>query len=445
MSNALAIASVTRLLKDLLNDAVVNGDVSGDVGADVVVSALPPDRVLAPPGGNEPTRLNLFLHRITPNAALANTDLPTRDDRFRVTSRPRLALDLHYLLTAYGAQELQAEILLGYAMEMLHETAMLPRATVRAALQGGLNGGILPPAFQQADPARLADQVELLRITPQNLSLDDMSKIWTAMQTHYRTTVAYMVSVVLIEREQAARRPLPVLSRGPLDATTGRDAGVLVQTGLAPATPLLTRLALLGDGPALRLGDTAAFIGHHLDQGEARVRFTEAETGRVLELAPAAAPTASRLEVTLPQGPPLPGGSPLTGTGTDPGAWRVGPYLADVSLREGGRERLTNRLPVTLAPRASPVATAEAGGTRIRVGSQPRLRQGQAVAILAGQEEQPLAPLGADADEVSALFAGLPQGTTLPVRLRVAGIDSLLIDAAAEPPRFDPSQLVVVP
>ena len=46
MSNALAIASVTRLLKDLLNDTLVNGDISGDIGTDVIVTSLPPDRVL---------------------------------------------------------------------------------------------------------------------------------------------------------------------------------------------------------------------------------------------------------------------------------------------------------------------------------------------------------------------------------------------------------------
>ena len=67
MSNALAIASVTRLLKDLLNDTMVNGDVSGDIGADVVVTALPPDRVLDQQAENQPSRLNLFLHRVTPN------------------------------------------------------------------------------------------------------------------------------------------------------------------------------------------------------------------------------------------------------------------------------------------------------------------------------------------------------------------------------------------
>ncbi len=445
MSNALAIASVTRLLMDLLNDTMVNGDVSGGIGADVIVTALPPDRVLEQLGENRPSQLNLFLHRITPNPALTNTDLPTRDARGQITNRPRLALDLHYLLTAYSTQELQAEILLGYAMEMFHETAILPRNMVRAALEGNVNGAILPPAFQDTDPAQLADQLELIKITPQNMSLDDMSKLWTAMQTHYRTTVGYMVSVVLIEREAPKRTPLPVLSRGAVDPVTNRDAGVVVRPELAPTAPILTRLSLPGERPAIRLGDTLTFRGHHLDHGEPRVRFTEVGSGAVIELVPTAAPAPDRLQVELPQGAPLDPASPLAGTGADPGAWRIGHYLADVTLRNGPVERVTNRLPVTLAPRASPTAAPDAGGVRITVSCEPRIRSIQSVSILAGQQEQPLPALDDDADEVEAVYAALPSGATLPVRLRVSGIDSLLIDPAAKPPRFDPTQLVVTP
>lgn len=445
MSNALAIASVTRLLKDLLNDTMVNGDVSGDIGADVIVTALPPDRVLDQMGENQPSQLNLFLHRITPNAALSNTDLPTRDARGQITTRPRLALDLHYLLTAYATQELQAEILLGYAMEMFHETGLLPRNMVRAALQGNINGAILPPAFQNTDPARLADQLELIKITPQNLSMDDMSKLWTALQTHYRTTVGYMVSVVLIERDAPKRTPLPVLSRGPIDPVSERDAGVFVHPEVTPATPMLTRVAPPDDRPAMRLGDALTFHGHHLNHGDARVRFTEVDTGAVIELVPSAAPTPVRLQVELPQGAPLPAASPLAGTGADPGAWRIGHYQTDVVLVEGALERTTNRLPVTLAPRATPAAAADPGGVRITVDCEPRILEIQSVAIVAGQQEQPLPKLAGDVDQVEAVFADLPSGATLPVRLRVAGVDSLVIDPGARPPRFDPTQVVVTP
>jgi hypothetical protein len=106
---------------------------------------------------------------------------------------------------------------------------------------------------------------------------------------------------------------------------------------------------------------------------------------------------------------------------------------------------VANRLPVTLAPRAAPVAAADAGGVRITVGCEPRIRSAQPVAIVAGQQEKPVPSLAGDADQVEAVYAGLPSGATLPVRLRVSGIDSLLIDPSAKPPRFDPSQLVVTP
>ena len=53
MSNALAIASVTRVLKDLLNNGLIDHDVSDAVGGNVTVTALPPDRILGPPGTAE--------------------------------------------------------------------------------------------------------------------------------------------------------------------------------------------------------------------------------------------------------------------------------------------------------------------------------------------------------------------------------------------------------
>jgi hypothetical protein len=444
--SALAIASVTRLLKDLLNDTIVNGDISGDLGVDVTVTALPPDRVIDNQGENQPTQLNVFLHRVTPNPGLTNSDLPTRDARGRLVTKPRLALDLHYLLTAYGHEELQAEILLGYAMEMFHEQAVIPRERVRAALQGSLNGSILPPVFRNSDPARLADQLELVRITPQPLTLDDMSKIWTAMQTNYRTTVAYVVSVVLIERDVATRAALPVLTRGPRNPETGRDAGVFVQPHLRPATPRIDEIRIPARRPAMRLGDTIELLGHELDWGDATVTFTEPETGVSLSLTPTAPPTANRIAVQLPAGAPLAAGNPAAGTGPDPGAWRIGLYQVEARITDPHHpERLTNRLPAMLAPRATPIATAVATGTRIAVACSPPIRAGQSVAIIAGEVESVLPIPTAPTSSVNAIFPGLPAAVTLPVRLRVGGIDSILIDPSTTPPQFDPTQTVVVP
>ena len=144
------------------------------------------------------------------------------------------------MLTAYGRADFQAEILLGYAMHLLHERPMLDRAAIRRALDPSpLDVSMLPPAFQALTASDLADQVELIKITPAAMSSDDMSKLWSAIQSHYRPSSAYQVSVVLIEGTKPAVSPLPVLSRGKRDPVTHRDRGVVVNPDLLPPLPTL--------------------------------------------------------------------------------------------------------------------------------------------------------------------------------------------------------------
>lgn len=102
MSSALAIAAVTAFLKSLLENGLVDEGVNASIGGDAVVSVLPPDRITT--GSDERPQLNLFLHQATPHASLRSGE--------RSGQRTMLGLDLHYLLTAYGAQDLQIEILL---------------------------------------------------------------------------------------------------------------------------------------------------------------------------------------------------------------------------------------------------------------------------------------------------------------------------------------------
>ena len=49
-------------------------------------------------------RVNIFLYQVTPSAAWRNEDLPTRNSDGGRVSRPRIGLDLHYLITFYGAE-----------------------------------------------------------------------------------------------------------------------------------------------------------------------------------------------------------------------------------------------------------------------------------------------------------------------------------------------------
>jgi len=216
MSTALAIASVTAVLKDLLNNGVVDHNLAPLVG-DVKVTALSPDRIDVE-DNNETSQLNLFLYQVSQNAGWRNVALPSRDSRGARVTNPPLALDLHYLLTAYGEKDLHTEILLGYGMQILHETPVLARDAIRRALsplpQSPLEIGQLPPQMQALFESGLAEQVEQLKIIPQTISTEEISRLWTAFQARYRPSAVYQVSVVLIEsRNGVVRSALPVRDR----------------------------------------------------------------------------------------------------------------------------------------------------------------------------------------------------------------------------------------
>jgi hypothetical protein len=175
MSNALAIAAVTATLRHLL-DRGLNAGLPG-----TRVTTRPPDKARDAGGGNQ---VNLFLYQTLPNAAWRNTDLSA--------GGPPLALNLYYLLSAYGQNDDDAEPfshrLLGEAMRILHDHPVLDPATIQEALPG----------------SDLHEQAERVRITPQPLTLEEMARLWGTFQTQYRISVAYEVSVVLIAGTRGA-------------------------------------------------------------------------------------------------------------------------------------------------------------------------------------------------------------------------------------------------
>lgn len=213
MSSALAIASVTHVLKDLLNNGLIDHDLSSTLG-NVMVTALPPDRIDTTTQ-NQQSQLNLYMYRVTPNQGWRNVGLPSRDGRGERLTNPPLALDLHYLLTAYGANELHTEILLGYGMQLLYETPALARDAIRRSLspQTTVPGGGLPPELQALHTSELAEQIEQIKMTPESLSTEEISKLWAAFQSKYRPTAAYQAAVVLIESRKSTKSALPVRGR----------------------------------------------------------------------------------------------------------------------------------------------------------------------------------------------------------------------------------------
>jgi Pvc16 N-terminal domain len=444
MSSPLAIAAVTAALKDLLNDGLLNHDLSS-VGS-FSVTALPPDRIST--GQTEPNQLNLFLYQVTPNMGWRNVGLPSRDSNGVRLSAAPLALDLHYLLTAYGSQDLNAEILLGYAMQLLHETPVLTRAQLRIVLgaPSPVNGAInaLPAPFGPLTAIDLADQIEMIKITPVFLGTEDLSKMWTAMQARYRPTMAYMASVVLIETTNTGKAAPPVLKRGADDA--GNAATAAAFPTLARVRPRISELL-----PAMRLGDDLLITGSNLnDLASMQVVIENSRAGIVQQITPTVGEKPSEIIAHVP------------GLGDDPDAinqWAIGLYAVSLQVNRPSLPTATsNAVPIALAPliTVDPLEAA-VGDVALTVTCTPRLRPEQetAVRLIFGSRTiqadtivTPSTPDTPDMQQPTTLTFTVPsvlEGDYI-VRLRVDGVDSLPVTISGSPAKFefDPQQTVNV-
>ncbi|HEX6924290.1 MAG TPA: DUF4255 domain-containing protein [Longimicrobiaceae bacterium] len=432
MSNALAIAAVTRTLRNLLNNVAATDFSSLPTDtrptAEIQITTLPLDRVRNGDGDNSRNQINLFLYHAEPSAAYRNMDLPQRV-RPGETGQPALALNLYYMLTAYGQgdSELIAHVLLGTAMRILHDHPVLSRAEIRSALP----------------QAELDTQFENLRITPQPVSLDEVSKLWTGFQSEYRLSAAYQVSVVLIESTRSSISPLPVLRRG------ADDRGPVAIAAPGPTLlevrdifdPTLPSRPALGK-PAAELGDTLVLTGTSFGSDPLTARFRHARLDEPREVIPAER-TDTEVSVTLP-------------AASDPGvpaAWPAGVYTVELVVsRPDVPSWTTNRLPFALGPTIDSIAP-----TSQPVGAQPFdltltcrpqvLPEQRAALLLAGREILPSSvTTPADPDAATTLVfsvSGIAEGTHV-VRLRVDGADSIPIDFTAALPQFDAAQTLTI-
>ena len=105
MSGPLALAGTSAVLRELLLNGLQDADAAGALGvATVEVTLLPPDLLQRTPPPDNP-QLNLFLYNVVRNTGWSGQGLPARDAHGRRSGNPMLALDLHYLLSAYGNRE----------------------------------------------------------------------------------------------------------------------------------------------------------------------------------------------------------------------------------------------------------------------------------------------------------------------------------------------------
>lgn len=409
MSNSLAIAAVTATLQSILQRTVVT---EADL-ADTKVTILPLDKARV---GLTVNQLNLFLYQISRDAAFSNFDMPRLTNPGEI-GYPPLPLNLYYLITAFGRDDDTAQPfghqVLGKAMSVLHDIPVLSPDDIRAA-----TSGLIPDAD-------LDRQIERLRLTLHPISLDDLSKLWTGLATQYRLSAAYEVGVALIESTRATVAPLPVLTRGP------GDSGIASQPDLTPTVPTLEDIVIPHKQPSARLNDQLTLTGYHFDGANVGVQFSHPLLATPREVAPDPGGTDKTLTVTIPN---------------DPANLPAGLYGVTVLVQRPGEtfRRVTNQGPLALAPAITIApATPAAAPIVFTVTSSPQIWPEQRASLFLGDME--LTPDAHAAQTATLTFPAvtLAAGKYF-ARLRIDGVDSLLVKRDVTPPIFDPTQLVTV-
>ncbi|MDA1273069.1 MAG: DUF4255 domain-containing protein [Verrucomicrobia bacterium] len=458
MSNPWAIAAVTAVLRHSLRQQLEAAAIGGVIhDADAV--ALPPDRVTI--GADQPSRLNLFLYEITNNAALSNDRLPLRSSDRTPVNIPHLALNLRYLLIACGAVDLENEILLAHGLQAFSKSPVVPRQTIRTVLDPSLpdGAGVPPRAFREQAVA-VAEQFELLKVTPVFLHYDEMSKIWAGLQSAYRPCVVLEVTAVIVEEAAPVSRALPVLHLG--DAGRGWES----QANLLSSAPLLLAVRPPQRQPAAPASGTLDLIGAGFNGAGLRARFRQDRLAHLFEVAGAAiTPVAAAFtDAEIAANPDLAfathvlslnlAAATIEGSATT-APWAAGLYSVDVALTPTGRpgEAFSNQLSAAIAPAFTtagpnaPSAAVNGDDIEVTLHCAPPVRARQAATIMVGGFEFP--PLTPEADAAVPVFTGtVPdtlRGATHPLRLRIDGVDSLFIDRAANPPAFAAGHIVAIP
>lgn len=425
MSNHLAIATVTATLGDLVHKAAEKA-LSSTV-------ALHFGRPTAASTGATERKVHVYLYQVTPNAALRNNDLPTRNSEGGLTRRPQAALDLHYLLSFFGDDRtLEPDRMLGAVARDLHARPVLSAQAISDAIasRAELTGSDLAAAFEQ------------VKFVPAQLSLDEMSKLWSVMvQTPHVLSVAYQGTVVQIDAEESAGTALPVLKRGTDDHGVDTRIGPFprLDSWWAGAASAALRAPRPPSFPVAQLGVRLLLEGSNLGGDTVTLHFAHPRLPvQALELA-SDDRDLRQLGVDLPDDVPA------------QSAWAAGVYTVSASMQRGTTAQSSNVVPIALAPHVTAIqpnpAARDGGGTvSLQVSCRPQVLPTQTAALLLADREIQAQILAAPGDTLTFDIDNAPVLNGVLVRLRVDGVDSMPFkyDEASRGFAFDDQQRITI-
>jgi hypothetical protein len=264
----------------------------------------------------------------------------------------------------------------------------------------------------------------------------------------------------LIQDTKPIKTPLPVLTRGK------DDRGPSAQGDLIPPFPTIERIELPKGQFSVQMNDEITLVGHHfaLDAGDpdkvtVTVQFITLRRPQPISVVvPADKRSDARITVTIPHQAGV--------------FYPAGLYTVTASVMPKGKpleERATNELPLMIAPRIMKIngtdlpappkpqqppkppisakrvnvdAANGLGDATLTVTCNPDVLPEQRITLVVGDREIAAEAHATQTNSLKFLVKLISAGTYR-LRLRVDGVDSLLIDRSdPEQPRFDESQQV---
>ena len=169
MPSSAVIADVSATLRVALNNALSTLQPPATAEVHDLLGNIP----------TSPARLTLFLFEIVEDASQRNRPPVRGVAPPDLTSRkPPMALLLRYLLTPWSSDPATDQLILGRALQVLYDDAILSGSQ----LQGGIAG---------------TGEALKLKLAP--ISLEERTRVWHAVNKPYRLSVTFEVRVVNLD------------------------------------------------------------------------------------------------------------------------------------------------------------------------------------------------------------------------------------------------------
>jgi len=189
MSDFTAVLAVGQTLRKVL-DAAISTSTDPEL-PQVPTTLASPKEVRATTTTTTPaSALSIWLYQVKRNPDLLN-EPPRRISPDQVLA-PDLPVDLYYLLTPVYKSTEGEQALLGKVLQALNDNAILRGSS------------LVPPLDPTTDE---------LRVTLEAPALEDLTRVWTALEEPYQLSVSYHVQLVRISSGREPVQSSPVLTR----------------------------------------------------------------------------------------------------------------------------------------------------------------------------------------------------------------------------------------